>query len=216
MRLETAQLFLEDGACTTTLERELSARAQSLPGLRRVAFGRNMEGCWGAGDCTVDLHFAADSQDAAEVSAWLSQLPGVSRTDHLAYRPIGGGERAAGLQNGVWRTLLFRVRPEAGSEHVESLERDLLRMPAYMPTIRNWQLSRVTSPSAWTHVWQQEFAAIGDLHGEYLTHPFHWGRVDRWFDPEFSEWTVSAISHAFCPMASSILTQRATASDTSS
>jgi hypothetical protein len=213
MRLETAQLYLEHDACPETLERELAARAHSLPGLRRIVFGRNMAGCWGAGDYTVDLHFEGDACDAA-AAACLAQLPGVSRADHLAYRPIDVGQRAAGLQNGVWRTLLFRVRPEACSEHVAALERDLLRMPAYMPTIRNWQLSRVTSPSAWTHVWQQEFACVEDLQGEYLTHPFHWGWVDRWFDPEFPEWTVAAISHAFCPLESSILTLPAIAQRT--
>ncbi|HZZ05007.1 Dabb family protein [Paraburkholderia sp.] len=205
MQLETAQLYLEDGACQDTLERELDARAHLLPGLCRIVFGRNMEGCWGAGDYTVDLHIEADTCDVA-ATAYLTQLPGVLRADHLAYRPLDGGQRAAGLQNGVWRTLLFRVRPEACSEHVAALERDLLRMPAYMPTIRNWQLSRVTSQSAWSHVWQQEFACVEDLQGAYLTHPFHWGWVDRWFDPEFPEWTVAAISHAFCPLESSVLT----------
>lgn len=46
---------------------------------------------------------------------------------------------------------------------------------------------------------------MDDLPGEYLMHPFHWGRVDRWFDPEFPEWTVDAISHAFCTLTTSLI-----------
>lgn len=208
MRLETAQLYLEDGASHDELQRELEARIRSLPGLRRFAFGQNMTGSWGAGHYTVDLHFEADALDPATLAACLAQLPGVSRADHLAYCPIGGGERAARLRNGIWRTLLFSIRPGASSEHVVALERDLLRMPQYMPAIRNWQLSRVTSHSTWSHVWHQEFACVDDLQGEYLTHPFHWGWVDRWFDPEFPEWTVANICHAFCPFESGILARR--------
>ncbi|MCQ4438476.1 hypothetical protein NO135_26060, partial [Clostridioides difficile] len=70
-----------------------------------------------------------------------------------------------------------------------------------MPGIRNWRLSRIETPGAWTHVWQQEFAYVGDLLGEYLMHPYHWGWVDRRFDAESPAWPVDAISHAFCPLA---------------
>lgn len=206
MQHETAQLYLSPGADTDVLERELQALGTTLPGLRNISFGRNLAGCWGAGDYTVDLQFAADASGSGSADR-LAQLPGVSRADHVVYRRLAGGQRATGLKNGIWRTLLLCVRPDASSDRVTALERDLLQMPAYMAGIRNWQLSRVTSDSDWTHVWQQEFDSAGDLLGEYLMHPFHWGWVDRWFDPEFPEWTVTAISHAFCPLATSILTR---------
>jgi hypothetical protein len=202
---ETAQLYLDPGAGPGELEDELQRRIQHLAGLEHFSLGRNLEGSWGAGDFTLDLCFASNAFQAG-TAASLAQLPGVARVDRVAYERLGGGQRAVGLQGGIWRTLMFRVRPQQYPGHVESLERDLLRMPAYMAGIRNWQLSRVCSNSSWTHVWQQEFAGVDDLQGEYLAHPFHWGWVDRWFDPEFPEWTVEAIAHAFCPLATSLLT----------
>ncbi|WP_166360254.1 Dabb family protein [Pseudomonas akapageensis] len=205
MRHETAQLYLNPGAIAETLQEELQRRLQYLPGLRHFSLGRNLEGSWGAGDFTLDLYLASEAIHA-NLEAALAQLPGVARVDRLAYRRLGGGQRAVGLQNGIWRTLLLRVRPEQDPGLVAALERDLLRMPAYIASIGNWQLSRVCSDSPWTHVWQQEFASIDGLLGEYLTHPFHWGWVDRWFDPEFPEWTVDAIAHAFCAQATSLLT----------
>ncbi|MDH4554106.1 Dabb family protein [Pseudomonas sp. BN417] len=202
---ETAQLYLDPDAGPGEVADELQRRAQGLAGLKYFSLGRNLEGSWGAGDFTLDLCFASNAFQASTATS-LAQLPGVSRVDRVAYERLGGGQRAVGLQGGIWRTLLLRVRPHRDPGHVAALERDLLRMPAYMSGIRNWQLSRVCSNSGWTHVWQQEFARVDDLQGEYLIHPFHWGWVDRWFDPEFPEWTVEAIAHAFCPLATSILT----------
>ncbi|MNO94651.1 Stress responsive A/B Barrel Domain protein [compost metagenome] len=201
---ETAQLHLNPGAEPEAVRAALRRRLQGTPGLRHFSLECNLEGSWGAGDFTLDLCFASDAYQASTATL-LAQLPDVAQVDRVGYLRLGGGERAVGLQNGIWRTLMLRVRPEQDPSLVVALERDLLRMPAYITSIGNWQLSRVCSASPWTHVWQQEFASLDGLLGEYLTHPFHWGWVDRWFDPEFPEWTVEAIAHAFCPLATSIL-----------
>ncbi|MDH4874701.1 Dabb family protein [Pseudomonas sp. BN515] len=194
MQAEVAQVYLAGDADQPAFEQALVRWCQSHPG----AFGgRNLPGCWGAGD------FSVESRGNGLAS--LEDLPGVARVDRLGHRRIGGGTRAPGLTGGVLRTLLLRVRTDVAASHVEALERELLAMPNYMAGIRNWQLGRVTSDSSWTHVWQQEFAEVGDLHGEYLMHPYHWGWVDRWFDPAFPEWTVEAICHAYCPLPASIL-----------
>ncbi|MDQ0138848.1 Dabb family protein [Cupriavidus necator] len=208
MRLETAQLRMRDSISGTIQapEQALLDCVDSLPGLHRAAVSRNLPGSWGAGDYTLDLHFhSAPSGAQADAAGLATALEGIATVDRVAYRAIASGLRAPQLRDGIWRTLMFRVRPEAPDPQVRALEQDLLRMPAYMPGIRNWRLARVVSPGTWTHVWQQEFASVDDLLGEYLMHPFHWGRVDRWFDPEFPEWTVDAISHAFCPLATSLI-----------
>lgn len=139
----------------------------------------------------------------------MARLPGIERIDGARCRAIGGGLREPALREGVWRTLMLRTPPQAGTVRIAALERELLQMPAFMPGIRNWRLSRIEPPGAWTHVWQQEFAHVGDLLGEYLMHPYHWGWVDRRFDAESPDWTVDAISHAFCPLASSLLADTA-------
>ncbi|MBD0423960.1 Dabb family protein [Streptomyces sp. TRM S81-3] len=87
----------------------------------------------------------------------------------------------------VKRTLLLAVRPGTPDGLVARLEADLLAMPEHISTIRSWALSRVDqslTPSRWTHVWEQEYADVEGLTGEYLSHPYHWTCVDRWFDGE--------------------------------
>ncbi|RQS23475.1 Dabb family protein [Burkholderia sp. Bp8998] len=209
MRHDTAQVFVSATDDAGAIERALRDAAQALPGATRVVLARNLDGCWGAGDYTLDvLRDERVTDRALDVTA-LAPVPGVVRIDGAACRAIGGGLREPALRDGVWRTLMLRMRPEADEAQVLDLERELLRMPAFMPGIRNWRLSRIVTPGAWTHVWQQEFAHVGDLLGEYLLHPYHWGWVDRRFDAESPDWTVDAISHAFCPLASSLLADTA-------
>ncbi|WP_321806499.1 Dabb family protein [Burkholderia sp. BCC1993] len=209
MRHDTAQIFVSATGDAGAFERALHDAAQALPGATRVALARNLDGCWGAGDYTLDVLRDARATGHATDFAALAGLPGVVRIDGAACHAIGGGLREPALRDGVWRTLMLRVRPTADEAQVRDLERELLRMPAFMPGIRNWRLSRIVTPGAWTHVWQQEFAHVGDLLGEYLLHPYHWGWVDRRFDAESPDWTVDAISHAFCPLASSLLADTA-------
>lgn len=209
MRHDTAQVFVSADGHAGAIEHALREAAQALAGARRVALARNLDGSWGAGDYTLDvLRDASVAGDTAHFAA-LAQLPGIERIDSAGCRAIGGGLREPALRDGVWRTLMLSVRPQASAEQIAALERELLQMPAFMPGIRNWRLSRIETPGAWTHVWQQEFAHVGDLLGEYLMHPYHWGWVDRRFDAESPDWTVDAISHAFCPLASSLLADTA-------
>ena len=191
---ETAQLYLQPGADRAALVDALrAAPGHSAP---------NLPGCWGAGDCTWD----ALSPSSASIAARLQALPGVARVDHVRYEVIASGMRAPDLRNGIKRTLLLRVQPDAQAHAVAALEHALLRMPQYLSGIRNWSLGRVCSDSRWTHVWQQEFANLDDLLGEYMVHPYHWAWVDRWFDPECPQWIVdTALSHAFCPIEASVL-----------
>lgn len=209
MRHDTAQVFVSADRDAGGIERALHEAALALAGAKRVALARNQDGSWGAGDYTLDVLRDDSATDGTADFAALAQLPGIVRIDGAVCRAIGGGLREPALRDGVWRTLMLRVRPQAGATQVAALERELLRMPAFMPGIRNWRLSRIATPGAWTHVWQQEFARVGDLLGEYLMHPYHWGWVDRRFDAESPDWTVDAISHAFCPLASSLLAETA-------
>ncbi|WP_175771691.1 Dabb family protein [Burkholderia ambifaria] len=209
MRHDTAQVWVAATGDAGAIERALRDAAHALPGASRVALARNLECCWGAGDYTLDVLRDARATDRATDFTALARVSGVVRIDGAACRAIGGGLREPALRDGVWRTLMLRVRPQADDARVLELERELLRMPAFMPGIRNWRLSRIATPGAWTHVWQQEFAQVGDLLGEYLLHPYHWGWVDRQFDAESPDWTVDAISHAFCPLASSLLADTA-------
>ena len=135
--------------------------------------------------------------------------PAIAHVDSAVYEPIGAGAAEPGVTDGIYRILLLAVDPSAPEAAVRQLETELLSMPRYIGAIHNWRLSRVTKATgarAWTHVWEQEYADLGGLLGPYMTHPYHWARVDRWFDPECPEHIVDTrLCHSFCALPRSIL-----------
>jgi hypothetical protein len=144
-----------------------------LPG----SVGRNLRGTLGGADATWDV----ESPVAPE-----PDIGGVVVVDAVALAPVSSGHVAL-TGSRVKRTVLFRVRPGTPAEVQKQLEADLVAMPRYISTIRSWALSRVdqaTSPSPWTHVWEQEFGSIAGLSGEHTTNPHDWAGADRWFDQE--------------------------------
>ena len=67
-------------------------------------------------------------------------------------------------------------------------------------------MAHASGARGWTHVWEQEFANIGGLAGEYMLHPYHWARIDRWFDPECTQWMIdTTLCHSFCALDDSVL-----------
>ncbi|MDI3419066.1 Dabb family protein [Streptomyces luteolus] len=155
-------------------------KAGTADGVSASVVGPDLPGSFGGQGATWDL---TSERSPGEVAARLG-LP--VPPDAVALAPVRA--RAEPLDGPrVKRTLLLAVRPGTPAELVARLEADLLAMPEHITTIRSWALSRVDrtrTPSRWTHVWEQEFADVEGLTGEYLGHAFHWTCVDRWFDGE--------------------------------
>jgi hypothetical protein len=215
---ESAQLFLKAAANSNdiaALETALRAAPQHIAGLRRVFLMRNSEGSFGAGDFTWDADYVdvAARRNATHSEYQINVLKPlltkvIEREWRMGTQLIGGGLRNPELTNSIKRTAYFRLLPNAPAIASAQLEQALLQMPAYMPGMTNWSLSRAID-SDWSYVWEQEFARLDDLLGEYMVHPMHWAYIDPWFDPEFSRQIISTqLSHAFCPAASSVLAWR--------
>lgn len=197
---ETAQLWLADGEQCSDLEAALNQRLQTAK-LLHHHLGRNLEDSMGGGDYTLDLHWA----EVADPEL-LAGVHGIGRVDRSTYTPLATGSRQPLVKDGIWRTLSFRVRTGTDEQKILKLEREIAAMPDYMAGIRKWSLNRVTSDSPWTHIWQQEYQQVDDLMGEYLMHPYHWGYVDRYFDPESPDWLIDRdFAHCFCQLQSSVL-----------
>ncbi|MGW4534070.1 Dabb family protein [Nocardia sp. NPDC004340] len=129
-------------------------------------------------------------------SAVLPGLPGAA--DLVPLAPVHARVVRLDTPRRVKRTLLLTVREGTSPDTVSRFESDLMAMPAHIPAIRSWSLSRVPGHARWTHVWEQEFADPDGLNGDYLLHPYHWTHVDRWFDAEIPGSIVDpAIAHLY-------------------
>ncbi len=179
-------------------------------GAQRWVVQPTLAGTRNGGDILVHLRFATKAcwtRGAAQFDALLAGPP-VTRINGAGYsgQPVRNGADPGT----VYRALLLRVVPDAAEPTVARFEHELSSMPRYLSSIRAWQLSRVSEPvgtTAWTHVFEQEFADAKGLMGPYLMHPIHWAVVDRWFDPETPDVIVrDRVCHSFCSITEPVLT----------
>lgn len=211
----TAQLFIQPG-CSAPMRRAWEEGVKSMlgriVGLGKISLVQNLEGSFGAGDYTFDAHFLDENSLllGRKTMEWAAVFTPDSdailkRTILLEAKLISGGLRRPTLRNAIKRTAYFRLLPSASAAAVAALERATLDMPLYMAGMVNWSLSRAVGDE-WTYIWEQEYARLDDLVGEYMSHPHHWSHVDTWFDPEFA-WQIvdTTLVHAFCPVPDSVL-----------
>ncbi|WP_406284869.1 Dabb family protein [Embleya sp. NBC_00896] len=166
------------------------------PGSIRGSAGPDLPGSVGGLGYSWDL-----DADAAP------ERPGTA--DAVALRPIRA--RFVPLDGPrVKRTLLLTVRAGTPADVLAEFESDLMAMPEHITTIRSWALSRVDHAAAetpWTHAWEQEYATVEGLTGEYLLNPYHWAHVDRWFDGEVPGAIVEPrLAHVFRWSESPVIT----------
>ena len=172
-------------------------------GALRHLVAPTLPGVINGGDVLVHLQFAT-ADDATDIIGALDaalDAPAAARLDGVQYHASRGHSRPDARRS-IYRALLLRVAPGTPAEAVERFERDLLKMPRYIPSMGAWRLNHVESSigsTEWTHVWEQEFTDHASLVGQYMNHPIHWAVVDRWFDPECTETVVhDRVCHTFC------------------
>lgn len=223
---ETAQLCLRDKLTDSDRGQFLTvlAQAEGLPGIEALSLGENLAPEYAAGHYTWDLLFGDEKAAfaARESELWTgtlaSALDRYCETCHaLTLETLGAGLRRSTLKGAIKRTAYFRLLPDIGNDVAKRFEQDLLEMPAQIPEILNWRLSRAielpwnrAGQAAWTYVWEQEFETVDDLLGPYMVNPHHWAHIDRWFDPESGVQAIDVnLSHAFSPLNESLMAQEA-------
>lgn len=170
-----------------------------------------LPGVYNGGDLIAHFQFEDERECSAiepQIAATLATAE-VGHVDSVAYAGGLCNVSEPRLENGVYRTLLLCVDRAVDPSIIEQFEAEMRMMPHYIPAIRNWQLSRVAHAGGsrrWTHVWEQEYSDIEGLMGSYMMHPYHWARIDRWFDPECTQWMINTtLCHSFCPLGRGIL-----------
>jgi hypothetical protein len=177
-----------------------------------------LAGVYNGGDYIWHVQFAdeagyaawkADSERGKTVDGRLGDATLVSHVDSVAYEGGPAGEKPDAPAKGCYRVALFSVFKEVRPGAIAQYDAETYEMGNYIDSIKRWQVSRVTESSGarpWTHVWEQDYADVGGLHGAYMLHPHHWGHVDRWYDPECTDWMIDThLCHTFCDFDESMI-----------
>ena len=195
------------------LEAVVAGLPDEVSAVRRVHLGKHLPGCVGGGHYTLDALVDGGDANAVLGAPSLRDLVDagdvVERLDPVAFESQHVSIAEPAIENCVKRTLFLRVVPETPADVVEEFERVIMAMPDHIDAIRNWACSRTDPtavPTSWTHVWEQEYADKSGLEVDYMMHPYHWGLVDGWFDPECPQRIVDlVVAHVYCPAAETIL-----------
>ena len=194
----------------SALETAVAALPEQVPAVRYSHLGRHSPRGRGGGEYTWDAVLGEnDPRLALEATALDQVRDAIGELDAVAFQPQERGIADPTIGACVKRTLFLRVLPETPAEEVERFERDMIGMADHIDSIRNWAFSRpdpALFPTRWTHVWEQEYADVHGLEQDYMMHPYHWGFVDGWFDPEMPQRIVDRdLAHVYCPTPASIL-----------
>ncbi|PTR30566.1 stress responsive alpha/beta barrel protein [Rhodococcus sp. OK519] len=181
------------------------------PHARHTLIRPTLPGGIAAGDAIARFRFDTESdwraaQNDVERRLWTAAVAHVDSVTHTGTPRPAKNE----TEPTVYRTLLVAVDPATDPNLVRQFESETAHMPDHIAAIGASQLSRVHDASGtarWTHVWEQEYASLEGLTGPYMTHPYHWAHVDRWFDFERGQKVVTALCHSFCRIDEPLLTR---------
>jgi hypothetical protein len=185
---------------------ELATVLAERPGVARAVWsGPPLVGSFPVGDHFVDV----TAEDPAAVGVAIAGL--AETVNVLSLTECRGASPEPALRHAVKRVLVVRVLDGTPASAVERFEHELARMPEYIPAIRNWALSRVevvTGDMVWTHAWEQEYRDRASFQ-EYMDSPYHWGVIEKWFDPTFPERIVDTqLAQVFYDVDASLLPPR--------
>lgn len=206
----TKLIRFADGVDESERETVLSGVASDVaPHARSTLIRPTLPGGIAAGDVIARFRFDVESdwraaQNDVERRLWTAAVEHVDSVTHTGtLRPAKSDAPPT-----VFRTLLVAVDPSTDPKVLRQFESETAAMADYIPSIGASQLGRVHEASGsarWTHVWEQEYASLDGLTGPYMTHPYHWAHVDRWFDAERGQRIVTALCHSFCRIEEPIL-----------
>ena len=182
---------------------DLAAVIAARPGVARaVCSGPPLAGSFPVGDHFFDV--VAD--DAPAVSAGI--VASSDAADVFALTERFGDLPEPDLRSAVKRVLVLRVLDDTPASSIERFEHEMARMAEFIPAIRNWSLSRVETlagDAGYTHAWEQEYLDRASFQ-EYMASPYHWGVIEKWFDPTFPECIVDThLAQVFYEVDTSLL-----------
>ena len=202
-------------------EDALARTPEHVPGVVGVWFGVNVIPRWPEQAYIIEMQFKSRKDAEAfprseyyreRLARFFNAEAGIAEwIESVYYEPMRLVVPQPEIRQCLKRSLIVGVEEGTAPEEVERFERQIMEMPAHIPAIRNWAFGRVDQglePTRWTHVWEFEMQDAKGFQA-YMESPFHWGVVDRWFDPE---WTgrilVPQYLHGYFQTASSVLACR--------
>lgn len=157
----------------------------------------------------ADYHALIASPGWQEAEAALQADPALAAAETFTFEPTDVGERGEERRGGLYRLLVLALEEGTPDAVRAQFEAEMAAMPRYVSTIHRWNFGRVVDsgrPTRWDYLWEQEYTDLAGFRGEYMNHPYHWGFIDRWYDPENSGRIVKPyVCNSFCSIDAPVM-----------
>lgn len=212
--LKCISLHNADEAAVSSLIAALNKAVSQLPTIHSHLLQPTVQPGVNDGDIVWRICFATEVNYHACLldPVWrrgVEPLLAETRIDSMAYEQGRHSAAFPNIKNGIWRALIFSIIEGTEMPKREKFEAEMLTMPGYVSTIRNWSLSRVLVSSGarrWSYVWEQDFDNMEAFSGEYMMNPIHWGSIDRWYDVENPDCIIdSYLINSVCLSAEGVI-----------
>ncbi len=168
-----------------------------------------LEGSMPAYDLMVEIGFAdqAAYEEAKTGDAYQALLAAVNDTANFSvyeFAAYGSDRENFTDRQGIChRVLIFHMLPEFHTEELEKmLVENIVRFPTFVPKMVNCKLSKIVETSGtnhWDYAFECDYEEIMDYFGQYLMTPYHWGFIDRFFEPSAKEFFIDPnLASVYC------------------
>lgn len=161
--------------------------------------GETLEPPMPGGDyfCEIGFKDQAEYEHAKAQSGW-SDLHTVLEdavVGHFEFVAFGDGTLTLQEKevSKCHRILIFSLIDDPDPEMVAKMEANMNGMTKRVPGLRNCKFSKVVEASGtneWDYAFECDFDEPTSFLGKYMTTPYHFCYIDKFFEPACNEWIV--------------------------
>lgn len=172
-------------------------------------------GSYPGGDLYVEVGFADQAAyEAAKAGEAFAALDAAAKDEstvaNLEFAAFGEGK--SNFTDGEaygHRVLLFHVLDNATEELKAEMEENIIRFPTFVTGMVNCKICKVVESSGsnqWDYAFECDYDTPYTYVGAYLATPYHWGFIDRYFEPSAKEFFIDPnLTSVYCAAPSAFL-----------
>ena len=92
------------------------------------------------------------------------------------------------------RILIFSLLEDADPVMVAKMEANMNGMTEHVPGLKNCKFAKIVESAgsdSWAYAYECDFDEPGSFLGKYMTTPYHFCYIDKFFEPACNEWIVN-------------------------
>ncbi|WP_139651882.1 Dabb family protein [Raoultibacter phocaeensis] len=149
--------------------------------------------------CELGFRDQAAFEQAKAAESWAT-LYGLFENESIVagFEYVAYGDGTLTLQetsvSKCHRVLIFSLLDDADPDMVAKMEANMNGMTDHVPGLKNCTFAKIAESAgsdSWAYAYECDFDEPGSFLGKYMTTPYHFCYIDKFFEPACDEWIVN-------------------------